>query len=62
KKGVRCVSFKQLADWLDAQDPGVLRRLRKLDVGKRPKGGWAGFFAAEPASTHSALPVKQKRK
>ncbi|KAK1180320.1 hypothetical protein B7755_020505 [Streptomyces sp. NBS 14/10] len=62
KKGVRCVSFKQLADWLDAQDPGVLRRLRKLDVGKRPKGGWAGFFAAEPASTHSALPVKRKRK
>ncbi len=25
---VRCVSFRQLADWLDAQDPAVLAKLR----------------------------------
>ncbi|GAA2885405.1 hypothetical protein GCM10010517_49030 [Streptosporangium fragile] len=25
---VRCVSFEQLADWLDAQDPGTVERLR----------------------------------
>lgn len=61
RKGVRCVPFKQLADWLDAQGPGVLRRLRGLDVGERPKGGWARFFTAEPASTHSAMPAKRGR-
>ncbi|MEC4014995.1 hypothetical protein [Streptomyces sp. H27-D2] len=48
KKGVRCVSFKQLADWLDAQDPKNLKKLRTLDVGERPKGGWAGFLDAQP--------------
>ncbi|WP_030671012.1 hypothetical protein [Streptomyces rimosus] len=31
KKEVRCVTFKQVADWLDAQDPAVLERLRGLD-------------------------------
>ncbi|MEV5507640.1 hypothetical protein [Streptomyces orinoci] len=41
KEGVRCVSFKQLADWLDAQDPEVLAKLRKLDVGEAPRNGWA---------------------
>ncbi|MFF2081283.1 hypothetical protein ACFVXG_41755 [Kitasatospora sp. NPDC058162] len=30
RDGVRCVSFRQLADWLDAQDPAVLDRLRAL--------------------------------
>ncbi|MFJ2578017.1 hypothetical protein [Kitasatospora aureofaciens] len=28
RDGVRCVSFRQLADWLDAQDPAVLNHLR----------------------------------
>ncbi|MDH6115324.1 hypothetical protein P3T36_007160 [Kitasatospora sp. MAP12-15] len=28
RDGVRCVSFRELADWLDAQDPAVLSRLR----------------------------------
>jgi hypothetical protein len=37
---VRCVSYKQLADWLDTQDPQVLASLRALDVGQAPKGGW----------------------
>ncbi|WP_249375597.1 hypothetical protein [Streptomyces sp. I05A-00742] len=39
RDGVRCVSFKQLADWLDAQDPDVLARLRALDPAQAPD--WA---------------------
>ncbi|OKI05841.1 hypothetical protein AMK13_21430 [Streptomyces sp. CB02056] len=31
RDGVRCVSFRQVADWLDAQDPKVLDQLRQLD-------------------------------
>ncbi|MFE4974229.1 hypothetical protein ACFRAR_19230 [Kitasatospora sp. NPDC056651] len=31
RDGVRCVSFRQVADWLDAQDPKVLDKLRQLD-------------------------------
>jgi hypothetical protein len=42
---VRCVTYKQLADWLDAQDPKVLAALRDLDVGAAPKGGWAALTA-----------------
>ncbi|TMU93198.1 hypothetical protein [Streptomyces sp. DASNCL29] len=33
-KDVRLVSFKQLTDWLDAQDPAVLADLRGLGVGQ----------------------------
>lgn len=39
--GVRFVSFRQLIDWLEAQDPSVLRRLQSLPVGHPPPGGWA---------------------
>ncbi|MCP2341975.1 hypothetical protein [Actinomadura rupiterrae] len=38
----RCVSFRTLVDWLDAQDPRVLAQLRKLDVGEEPSTGWPG--------------------
>ncbi|MBD0673158.1 hypothetical protein BU198_21185 [Streptomyces sp. CBMA156] len=31
RDGVRCVSFRQVADWLDVQDPKVLDKLRQLD-------------------------------
>ncbi|MFI0897174.1 hypothetical protein [Streptomyces sp. NPDC020983] len=48
---VRCVSFKQLADWLDAQDPEVLDRLRGLDVGQAPRGGWAALMRPSPSPT-----------
>lgn len=50
KEGVRCVSFRQLADWLDAQDPATLAKLGTLKVGKAPKTGWASFLgeAASP--------------
>ncbi|MCM2578307.1 hypothetical protein [Streptomyces meridianus] len=43
-KDVRIVSFRQYADWLDAQDPKVLDRLRALDVGRRPPGGWKRYL------------------
>ncbi|MEO3766465.1 hypothetical protein [Streptomyces sp. B5E4] len=43
RKEVRCVSFRQLADWLDAQDPRTLRALRGLEVGQAPEGGWAAL-------------------
>jgi hypothetical protein len=43
---VRFVSFRQLADWLDAQDPAVLNKLRTLRVGQKPANGWAEFLAS----------------
>ncbi|MET8677308.1 hypothetical protein ABZW18_06895 [Streptomyces sp. NPDC004647] len=50
QEGVRCVTFKQLADWLDAQDPQVLERLRTLGVGKKPAEGWEAFLSAQPVA------------
>ncbi|MFJ9616048.1 polysaccharide deacetylase family protein [Streptomyces noursei] len=38
RKDVRLVSFRQLCDWLDAQDPRVLADLRRLGVGQRFTG------------------------
>ncbi|MFI9052554.1 hypothetical protein [Streptomyces sp. NPDC053427] len=37
-KDVRMVSFRQLCDWLDAQDPQVLADLRRLGVGQQFTG------------------------
>ncbi|WP_406451637.1 hypothetical protein OG782_16465 [Streptomyces sp. NBC_00876] len=56
KEDVRCVSFKQLADWLDAQDPAVLAKLGTLKVGKAPKAGWAAYLegAASPGKDGTA--------
>ncbi|MFB6891520.1 hypothetical protein ACFCX4_19690 [Kitasatospora sp. NPDC056327] len=31
REEVRCATFRQVADWLDAQDPKVLDQLRRLD-------------------------------
>ncbi|MFJ3223096.1 hypothetical protein ACIPJS_06980 [Streptomyces sp. NPDC086783] len=36
RKDVRCVSFRELADWMDAQKPEVLERLRSLDPAQSP--------------------------
>ncbi|MFD7712673.1 hypothetical protein ACFV6E_38565 [Streptomyces sp. NPDC059785] len=36
RKGVQCVSFKELADWMDAQKPETLERLRSLDPAQSP--------------------------
>ncbi|MFF4313890.1 hypothetical protein [Streptomyces sp. NPDC001507] len=41
---VRMVSFRQFVDWMDAQKPEVLTKLRTLDVGQRPAGGWKTFL------------------
>ncbi|MDI3389632.1 hypothetical protein QIS99_26095 [Streptomyces sp. B-S-A8] len=56
KKEVRCVSFRQLVDWLDAQDPKVLERLRTLPVGKAPKQGWPAFLSGKPAPAPKGVP------
>ena len=48
KPDVRCVSFRQLADWLDAQDPKTLEKLRTLQVGEAPKAG-LGVLPVGPA-------------
>lgn len=44
KKDVRLVSFRQFVDWLDVQDPAVLAKLRTLEVGQAPAGGWNSFL------------------
>ncbi|MFI6108323.1 hypothetical protein [Streptomyces sp. NPDC051310] len=44
KKDVRLVSFKQFTDWLDVQDPKILDKLRSLEVGQSPAGGWNTFL------------------
>ncbi|NXY95356.1 hypothetical protein HYE82_13360 [Streptomyces sp. BR123] len=51
---VRCVPFRELADWLDAQDPKVLEQLRTLDVGEAPKEGWTKFLTAGPPAKPAA--------
>ncbi|MYZ38309.1 MULTISPECIES: hypothetical protein [unclassified Streptomyces] len=65
QKDVRCVSFRQLADWLDVQDPAHLAKLRGLRVGQAPKGGWEKFLptlaagpkgSASPSSQPSSEP------
>ncbi|KUO08003.1 hypothetical protein [Streptomyces sp. DSM 15324] len=53
---VRCVSFRQLADWLDAQDPQTLSKLRSLDVGEAPEQGWASFLSDGPAPAPQGIP------
>ncbi|GHF95875.1 hypothetical protein ACFFSH_20545 [Streptomyces filamentosus] len=50
QKDVKCVSFRQLADWLDAQDPSVIAKMRTLQVGEAPAGGWSAFLAPHPAA------------
>ncbi|MEU6577127.1 hypothetical protein [Streptomyces sp. NPDC046805] len=56
KPEVRCVSFRQLADWLDAQDPRTLAKLRTLKVGEAPKQGWASFLSRRPAPAPKGVP------
>ncbi|MEU6214940.1 hypothetical protein ABZ891_34230 [Streptomyces sp. NPDC047023] len=36
REDVKCVSFRELADWLDVQDPQVLAQLRMLDPAQTP--------------------------
>lgn len=55
QKDVKCVSFRQLADWLDAQDPDVIAKLRTLKVGEAPAAGWKAFLAPQPAGAPAAV-------
>jgi hypothetical protein len=43
RSDVRLVSFKQYVNWLDAQDPKLLAKLRMLNVGEAPKEGWQAY-------------------
>ncbi|MFE0524334.1 hypothetical protein [Streptomyces sp. NPDC058954] len=52
---VRLVSFRQFVDWMDVQKPEVLAKLRTLDVGQQPAGGWKTFL--QETSTASATPT-----
>jgi hypothetical protein len=56
KPEVRCVSLRQLADWLDAQDPRTLKRLTTLGVGEAPAQGWASFMSTSPAPAPKGVP------
>ncbi|MEU0334023.1 hypothetical protein [Streptomyces sp. NPDC006193] len=54
---VRLVSFRQFVDWMDVQKPEVLARLRTLEVGQRPAGGFKEFLrggASRSASRRGA--------
>ncbi len=62
KSDVRCVSFRQLVDWLDAQDPATLEKLRSLGVGEAPKQGWKTFLASGPAPAPRARRVPPRRR
>ncbi|MGV9896689.1 hypothetical protein, partial [Streptomyces tendae] len=48
---IRLVSFRQFTDWLDVQKPEVLAKLRTVEVGQRPAGGWNAFLKETPASS-----------
>lgn len=43
-KDARMVSFRQLCDWIEAQDPAVIRKLQALNVGQKPPGGWDEYL------------------
>lgn len=45
REDVRLVSFRQFTDWLDAQEPAVLDKLRGLEVGQSPTGDWQQYLA-----------------
>ncbi|MCX5170530.1 hypothetical protein ACK389_22235 [Streptomyces antibioticus] len=57
KPDVRCVSFRQLADWLDTQDPQTLARLRTLEVGQAPTRGWESFLSGGSGGSGAAAPA-----
>lgn len=57
RQEVRCVSFRQLADWLDVQDQATLARLRTLKVGQAPEPGWTAFLAGRTPGKAAISPV-----
>jgi len=56
---VRLVSFRQMADWLDAQDPQVTAKLRTLNPGEAP-GSWADYTKPTGDSAPSAAVANQR--
>ncbi|MFJ3235521.1 hypothetical protein [Streptomyces sp. NPDC086787] len=57
---VRIVSFRQFTDWMDVQRPEALEKLRTLNVGQQPSGGWKTFLGGTPAGTRSGSPAAPK--
>ncbi|MGW0785732.1 hypothetical protein [Streptomyces sp. NPDC002913] len=57
QQDVQCVTFRQLADWLDAQDPETLAKLGTLKVGEKPKPGWPAFLAGTVPGKPATSPV-----
>ncbi|MFE0463327.1 hypothetical protein ACFW1A_29155 [Kitasatospora sp. NPDC058965] len=51
KPEVQLVSFRQLVEWLELQDESTLRKLRTLNVGQAPAGGWESFLGAPTGSS-----------
>lgn len=45
---VQFVSFRQLVEWLEVQDPAVLKKLQGLKEGQKPPGGWSTYLGAPP--------------
>lgn len=39
------VTFRQLCDWLDVQQPVILTKLRRMAFGMKPTGGWEAATA-----------------
>ena len=56
KPDVRLVSFRQLVQWLEAQDPEVLRRLRTLQVGQQPDD-WREYTGTAGPARAARTPV-----
>jgi hypothetical protein len=61
---VRLVSFRQLVDWLEAQDPAVIAKMRLLDPGVAPHD-WSDFTTPPAPQTtpgqapgHTATPTQ----
>ncbi|HTJ70130.1 MAG TPA: hypothetical protein VL551_21520 [Actinospica sp.] len=50
---VRLVSFRQMAQWLDAQDPQVIAKLRTLNPGQAPSS-WAEYTTPSGNTVPSA--------
>ncbi|MEU9988932.1 hypothetical protein AB0E10_19460 [Streptomyces sp. NPDC048045] len=51
---VRMVSFRQFVDWMDVQKPEVLAKLRTLEVGAQPTGGWKEFLRSGGSASSDA--------
>ncbi|MGW0959219.1 hypothetical protein ACWD4K_09300 [Streptomyces gelaticus] len=61
KEGVRCVSFRQLAGWLDAQDPATPAKLGTLEVDQAPEKGWIVFLGRAGSSGTGRAAEADKR-